>query len=153
MTSDLDEHRESEWRRVPGLQLLGPVVDSGLVKRTYLVQRPDGQVVQLSELLHAVLAAAGTGQSSSELARRVSEAFGKELSVDGLNHLIETKLGPLGLIEDDSVAAPTRPNPPKADPVLALRLRGTTLPGYRPSSSHPLSFSPCWHSSHWTSCC
>lgn len=128
MTSDLDEHRESEWRRVPGLQLLGPVADSGLVKRTYLVQRPDGQVVQLSELLHAVLAAAGTGQPPTELARRVSEAFGKELSVDGLNHVIETKLGPLGLIEDTAVTAPTRASPPKADPVLALRLRGTILP-------------------------
>lgn len=128
MTSELDEHRESEWRRVPGLQLLGPVSDSGLVKRTYLVQRADGQVVQLSELLHAVLAAAGTGQPPSELAHRVSQAFGKELSVEGLNHLIDTKLAPLGLIEDTSAGAPTLANPPKADPVLALRLRGTILP-------------------------
>jgi putative peptide zinc metalloprotease protein len=129
MTSELDEHREAEWRRAPGLQLLGAVEDSGLVKRTYLVQRPDGQVVQLSELLHAVLAAAAeTGIPPSELAHRVSQAYGKELSVEGLNHLIDTKLAPLGLIEDMAAASPTLTDPPKADPILALGLRGTILP-------------------------
>jgi putative peptide zinc metalloprotease protein len=132
MTSELDENRKAEWqhewRRVPGLQLLGPVADSGLVKPTYLVQRPDGQVVQLSELLNVVLATAGTGKPPEELARRVSDTFGKELSVEGLKHLIDTKLAPLGLIEDASAASPTLVHPPKADPLLALRLRGTILP-------------------------
>lgn len=128
MTSELDAHREAQWRRVPGLQLLGAVADSGLIRRTYLVQRPDGQVVQLSELLHAVLAAAETGLPPSELAHRVSQAYGKELPVEGLNQLIDTKLAPLGLIEDMSVASPTLVDPPKADPILALGLRGTILP-------------------------
>lgn len=128
MSSELDENKHTAWRNVPGLRLLGPVTDSGLVKTTYLVQRPDGQVVQLSDLLYQVLAAAGSGLEPQELARRVSDAIRKEVSTDDLDYLIATKLAPLGLIEDMSESAPRLLNPPKSAPLLALRLRGTILP-------------------------
>ena len=45
----------STWRLAKGLQRLGQVEDSGLSEATYLVRRADGQMIQISELLHLVL--------------------------------------------------------------------------------------------------
>lgn len=119
----------STWRRSPGVTVLGPVNGSGLNHPTSLVRRADGQVIQLSELLTLilVLAATETGKPTEELARAVSDEYGRELTADGLTHLIDTKLAPLGLIEDGAGGSPTTA-PPTADPLLALRLRGTILP-------------------------
>jgi len=116
------------WRRAPGVLLLGPVSGSGLVHETHLVQRQDGQVVQLSELLNLVLDSAETDKPAAELARDVSDAYGRELTVEGLHHLLGTKLVPLGLIEASHEDDRPPPRLPKADPLLALRLRGTILP-------------------------
>ena len=115
------------WRRAPGVTLLGAVSGSGLVQPTCLVERPDGQVVQLSELLNLVLDAAGGGRSAPLIAQQVSRAYGRELTVDGLQYVIESKLAPLGLIEN-AAAAPSTAKLVKADPLLALRLRGTIVP-------------------------
>jgi putative peptide zinc metalloprotease protein len=115
------------WRRVPGVTLLGPVTGSGLSHPTALVRRGDGQVVQLSELLALVLATAETATPTPDLARAVSDEYGRELTADGLTHLIDTKLAPLGLIEDAAEAPRAEPLP-TSDPLLALRLRGTILP-------------------------
>ncbi|HEX5729889.1 MinD/ParA family ATP-binding protein [Microbacterium sp.] len=92
------------------------------------MQRQDGQVVQLSELLNLVLDSAATEKPAPELARVVSEAYGRELTVEGLHHLLDTKLVPLGLIEPSAEDDRPPPRLPKADPLLALRLRGTILP-------------------------
>ena len=119
---------QPRWRRVTGVELLGPVSGSGLIQSTCLVQRQDGQVIQLSELLNLVLETAATEQSSPELARKVSSVYGKELSTEGLHHLIDSKLVPLGLIEDSSADSPPPTKLPTADPLLALRLRGTIIP-------------------------
>jgi putative peptide zinc metalloprotease protein len=127
MTSASTHDAGRLWRRAPGVTLLGAVSGSGLVQPTCLVERPDGQVVQLSELLNLVLDAAGTGRSPTLIALEVSRAYGRELTVDGLQYVIESKLAPLGLIEDAAVAAPTT-KLLKADPLLALRLRGTIIP-------------------------
>ena len=62
MTSASTHDAGRLWRRAPGVTLLGAVSGSGLVQPTCLVERPDGQVVQLSELLNLVLDAAGTGR-------------------------------------------------------------------------------------------
>jgi putative peptide zinc metalloprotease protein len=115
------------WRRAPGVTLLGPVSGSGLTHSTALVRRSDGQVVQVSELLNLILATAETATPTSELARAVSDEYGRELTPDGLAHLIDTKLAPLGLIED-AAETPRSTDLPTADPLLALRLRGTILP-------------------------
>jgi putative peptide zinc metalloprotease protein len=92
------------------------------------VQRRDGQVIQVSELLNIVLASAEPAQTPEAWARKVSDAYGNELTVDGLNHLIDTKLVPLGLLEDVTAERGAIVALPKADPLLALRLRGTILP-------------------------
>ncbi|WP_136609368.1 hypothetical protein [Sinomonas albida] len=114
------------WQRAAGTELLGLVSGSGLNHSTYLVRRADGQVVQLSELLHHIVAEAARPLPSDELARRVSAGFGKELDVEGLTLLAESKLEPLGLLEHPD-AAPAAP-PPTATPLLALTAKATLVP-------------------------
>lgn len=114
------------WQRARGVELLGLVSGSGLSRKTYLVRRADGQVVQLTELLHTIVAAAQTPLPSDELAERVSRRFGRELDLDGLTLLAESKLEPLGLLERPGTALATPP--PSAAPLLALSAKATLLP-------------------------
>lgn len=116
------------WSPSPGLVFLGPVEGSGLKDRSYLLQRGDGQIVQLSELLQLVMATVSPEKSADELARDVSDAYGRELSVSGLLHLIDTRLAPMGLVHDADADLADAVTPPRANPLLALRLRGTLLP-------------------------
>lgn len=121
---------QPRWRLAPGVEMLGPVSDSGLNHVTCLVQRRDGQVIQISELLNIVLASAEPTQSLAAWARKISDTYGNELTVDGLNHLIETKLVPLGLLEDVTAEPAAAVKLPKANPLLALRLRSTIFPAH-----------------------
>ncbi|WP_138443230.1 hypothetical protein [Sinomonas susongensis] len=124
MTADLASPAQ-RWQRAQGVELLGLVNGSGLDHSTYLVRRADGQVVQLTELLHHIVAEAAKPLVSEELAQRVSESFGRELDVDGLTLLAEGKLEPLGLLErpGTALAAP----PPSSAPLLALSGKTTIL--------------------------
>jgi putative peptide zinc metalloprotease protein len=90
------------------------------------VRRRDDQVVQLSELLHLVLIELDQERSPGEVAAAVSAAYGRTLTEEGLAHLVTTRLEPLGLVEDRASAVP--PPQPRADPLLALTLKGTLLP-------------------------
>lgn len=124
MTADLASPAQ-RWRRAQGVELLGLVSGSGLNHSTYLVRRADGQVVQLTELLHHIVAEAAKPLLSEDLAKRVSESFGRELDADGLTLLAEGKLEPLGLLErpGTALAAP----PPSSAPLLALSGKTTML--------------------------
>ena len=128
MTLEPTRDVEPGWRRTAGVKLLGPASGSGLVQKTFLVERPDGQVIQISELLNLVILAAEEGSTAAELSEEVSEAYGKELDSDGVHYLIEQKLLPLGLIEDVAGEVVASSPPPTARPLLALSLKGTILP-------------------------
>ncbi len=117
------------WRRALGLQFLGPVQGSGLRDPAYLVRRTDDQVVQLSELLHLVVVHAEPPRASAELAGAVSAAYGRTLTAEGLEHLVTTRLEPLGLVVADEAEEPQRPV--KARPLLALTLKATLVPAGR----------------------
>jgi putative peptide zinc metalloprotease protein len=84
--------------------------------------------VQLSELLNLVLVSLSAEKTLENTARDISDAYGRELGVSGLLHLIDSRLAPMGLVRDTADGAADVPAPPKADPLLALRLRGTLLP-------------------------
>lgn len=115
------------WRRVGGVRDLGPVQGSGLREQTYLLRRADGQVLQVSPLLRLVVHEMSADRDDVQVAAAVSEAYGRELTVDGLRHVITHKLAPMGLVEAD--AADSRPaRAPRANPLLSLRLRGTLVP-------------------------
>ena len=117
------------WRRALGLQLLGPIQGSGLRDPAFLVRRVDDQVVQLSELLHLVVVHAVPPRTSQEVAEAVTAAYGRTLTVEGVEHLIATRLEPLGLVVAAEAEEPVRPA--RARPLLSLSLKGTLLPAHR----------------------
>ena len=128
MTIEAPPRPTARWRRVAGLDELGQTQGSGLREPSYLIRRADGQVVQLSKLLHFVVREVSADRDAARVAEAVSAAYGKTLTVEGLT-LLAGKLEPLGLIEDASKAkVEVRENVPRANPVLSLRLRGTLLP-------------------------
>ncbi|MGW5606565.1 hypothetical protein ACWEWI_10825 [Streptomyces sp. NPDC003753] len=103
-----------------GLQLHGEYQGSGFTEPRYIARRGDGQVVQLTRLLHLVASSIDGGRDLETIAHRVSARFGREVSSDNIRYLIENKLEPLGVTvpegqEDDQVSAP------RSDLLLALK--------------------------------
>ncbi len=107
-------------RLADGVELLGRFEDSGFVEPPYLARRGDGQVLQLTPLLHHVADAADGRRTTAEVAARVGDAIGKRVTADNVEFLVAEKLRPLGVL-----AAADGSSPPmkKADPLLALRHR------------------------------
>ena len=113
------------WRLPEGLQLLGQAQGSGIREPTYLLRRGDGQVVQVSELLHLVVSALDPARTPEQVASMVSGAYGRTLTTDGLTHLVEERLEPLGLVESSGADSTSSP---RARPLLSLTLKGTLVP-------------------------
>ena len=111
-------------RLADGVELLGEYRDSGYRQPPSLVRRPDGQVIQMSPLLYRVTCRIDGSRDPAAIARLVSDDLGRTLNADQVRYLVAAKLLPLGVVADQG--APARP--PKADPLLALRARGTLLP-------------------------
>ena len=128
MTADQSDRTliHHSWRVSQGLQLLGPAQGSGIREPTYLLRRRDGQVVQVSELLHLIVSAVAPGRTPDQIADVVSGAYGRTLTTDGLAHLVKARLQPLGLVEDST--EPAEFEPPRANPLLSLALKGTLVP-------------------------
>lgn len=104
-----------------GLQRLGEYQGSGFRERKYLVRRGDGQVVQLSPLLYLVVEAIDGVRDTEGISHRVSGRFGREISADNVEYLVEQKLEPLGLTvpfgqEDDQAVTG-----PRSDLLLVLK--------------------------------
>ena len=115
------------WGLAPGVHAHGEVGGSGLTKPSYLVERGDGQMMQVSELLYFVLKEAESPRTTTDLAGAISEATGRTLSSEGLEHLVTTKLQPLGLLRDVTSALPTQ-QAARSNPLLSLRVKGTLVP-------------------------
>ncbi|MFC5907603.1 hypothetical protein [Streptacidiphilus monticola] len=122
--SDQDPRGRQAPRPSAGLQLLGEYQGSGFTEPRYLARRGDGQVVQLTRLLHLVVAAVDGQRSTAEIARLVRLRSGREVSAANVAYLIDRKLTPLGLTlppgRDDSPA-----DAPRSD--LLLVLKGHTV--------------------------
>jgi putative peptide zinc metalloprotease protein len=107
-------------RRADGVTLLGEMGGSGYRQPPSLARRGDGQVVQLTPLLHLVLEAVDGDSSCTEIAERVSLRAGRVVSAANVQTLIEKQLRPLGLVvhEDGS-----QPELRRSNPLLALRFK------------------------------
>ena len=112
-------------RLADGVELLGTYQDSGYRQPPSLVRRADGQVIQISPLLYQVLTRIDGARDAAAIAERASQDLGRLLTRDQVQFLLDTKLQPLGIVaaEGAPLAAP-----PRANPLLALRARGTLLP-------------------------
>jgi putative peptide zinc metalloprotease protein len=111
-------------RLADGVELLGEYQGSGYSQPPSLVRRADGQVIQMSALLYRVTCRIDGSRDPAAIAALVSADLGRVLTADQVRHLITAKLLPLGI-----VAGPDAPAiPPRANPLFALRARGTLLP-------------------------
>ena len=143
----------SAWL-VPGVRLLGEYQGSGFTEPRYLVARGDGQLLHVSRLLFLVAATLRESLAPADAAERVSAAYGRTLTPDGLVLLVEHKLQPMGLARLDRPAyrgaaappAPTSPPapPPRATPLLALHFR-RVLVSPRATRAVAAALAPLFH--------
>lgn len=107
-------------RRADGVRLIGEMQGSGYREPPALARRADGQTIQLSPLVYLALEAIDGASSYEEVARTVSERFGRTVSEDNVRSLVADQLRPAGLVtlEDGS-----QPALQKANPLLALRFK------------------------------
>ncbi|WP_445255705.1 hypothetical protein [Nocardioides aurantiacus] len=106
--------------RADGLQLLGTMVGSGYRTPPALVRRGDGQTLQLTPLLYAVLDAIDGQRGPEEVAARVREAVRREVTPDVVATLVDQQLRPLGLLK---LADGREPALKRSDPLLGLKMR------------------------------
>ena len=111
-------------RLADGVELLGEYEGSGFKEPRYLVRRPDGQMVQLTQLLYLIAEAMDGRRDLSEIAEIVGERYGRGVSADNVKTLVESNLAPDGLIAGHDGAQRQK----AADPLLALKLKFTLLP-------------------------
>ena len=106
--------------RVDGVQLLGETVGSGYRNPPSLVRRTDGQTLQLTPLLYAVLDAVDGHRTPGEIAHEVSHALQRGVSEEIVVALMDQHLRPLGLIRlSDGSEPPLK----RSNPLLGLKLK------------------------------
>lgn len=103
-----------------GLALLGSMRGSGYRSAPALVRRRDGQTLQLTPLLYAVLSAIDGRRDHHAIAAAVSAEVGRPLTAEDTAYLVEEKLRPLGVLRRDDG---TDPETRLASPLLALRCK------------------------------
>ena len=111
-------------RLASGVELLGEYQDSGYSQPPSLVRRADGQVIQMSPLLYRVTSRIDGSRDFAAIAELASADLGRSLNAGQVRLLITAKLLPLGIVAAEGVPADL----PRANPLLALRARGTLLP-------------------------
>ncbi|GAB7005442.1 hypothetical protein JCM18899A_29150 [Nocardioides sp. AN3] len=106
--------------RADDLVLLGTMVGSGYRTPPALVRRGDGQTLQLTPLLYAVLDAVDGRRTCGEIASVVRESVRRDVSADTVADLVDRHLRPLGLVK---LADGSEPSLRRSNPLLGLRLK------------------------------
>ena len=101
--------------RADGLELLGALGGSGYADAPGMVRRPDGQTLQLTPLLYALLEELDGRRGPDELAQALSSKLDRPVDHEDVAQLL-TKLEPLGVLHGSEPAEAATSNP-----LLALR--------------------------------
>lgn len=108
-----------------GIELVGRYEGSGYKEDPYIARREDGQMIQLSHLLYLVAEACDGSNDHEEIARIVSESFGKTVSADNVEFLVDKKLRPLGVLTRSDGSSPEAK---KGGSLLALKFKKVLVP-------------------------
>jgi putative peptide zinc metalloprotease protein len=108
-----------------GIELVGEFQDSGFKEAPYIARRQDGQTIQLPQLLYIVAEEVDGQRDYAQLAEAVSERFGRGVSAENIQVLVDEKLRPLGVLAQ---ADGSSPELEKVDPMLALKFRAALIP-------------------------
>ncbi len=92
-----------------GTELLGEYQDSAYQEPKFLIQRVDGQTMQLPRLLYGV-ACALDGRDAKRIAETVNAEMGEELTEDQVRFLVEERLYPAGIVTVGGGTAPPDPD-------------------------------------------
>src|SRR5581483_1573290 len=84
--------------RADGVELLGAMSGSGYRRPPALVRRRDGQVLQLTPLLYAVLEAVDGQRTYAQVAEQVSAQVGRTLDEAGVRSLVDGQLRSIGVV-------------------------------------------------------
>jgi putative peptide zinc metalloprotease protein len=106
--------------RADGVQLLGAVPGSGYRVAPALVRRGDGQTIQLTPLLYAVLEQVDGSRTTADVAEAVGAAIGRQVSAADVETLCDSKLRTLGVLKK---ADGSDPEVRRSNPLLALRFK------------------------------
>ncbi|WP_231750789.1 M50 family metallopeptidase [Mycobacterium sp. NAZ190054] len=107
-------------QRADGVELIGSLPGSGYRVPPALVRRGDGQTVQLTPLLYAIITEIDGEKTAAEVAAAVSASTGRPVSEDNVTHLVDDQLRPLGLM---TLPDGSQPVTRKRNPLLGLRFR------------------------------
>ncbi len=103
-----------------GVTLIGDMVGSGYRVPPALARRSDGQTVQLTPMLYAVLSAVDGTRDVAGIATAVSQATGRGVSTDNVHTFLDDTLRPAGLV---ATADGSQPELQRSNPLLGLRLK------------------------------
>ncbi|MCV0403878.1 MAG: PT domain-containing protein [Chloroflexi bacterium] len=106
--------------RPDGLELIGEMEGSGYRTPPALVRRQDGQTLQLTPLLYAVLEAVDGRRGYEEIAKLVAERTGRKVSATDVQTLAEEQLRTRGLLLN---ADGTAPELKRSNPLTGLKLK------------------------------
>ncbi len=107
-----------------GIELIGEYQESGFKEPPYIARRADGQTIQMPRLLYLVAEEVDGDRDNAAIAERVTEKFGRRVSPDNVQVLVEEKLRPLGVVTQ---ADGSSPELEKSDPMLALKFRAALV--------------------------
>ncbi len=107
-------------RLATGVSLIGEYQASGYEEPPCLLRRADGQTIQLTPLLYALVEVMDGRRNTTALADALGERIGRTVSDDNVRFLIDDKLRPAGVLKD---AQGRDPQVQKANPLLALRFK------------------------------
>ncbi len=106
--------------RPDGLELIGEMEGSGYRTPPSLVRRHDGQTLQVTSLLYAVLEAIDGRRGYAEIAQLVSGRTGRSIAASDVEALVDRQLRPLGLLLQPDGTAPLLK---RSNPLTGLRLK------------------------------
>jgi len=92
-----------------GIDLIGEYKGSGFKEPPFIARRADGQVIQLPRLLYLIAEKADGQRPSSAIAEDVSRDFGRGVTAENVDFLVDKMLRPLGVLAAADGSSPTSP--------------------------------------------